>query len=80
MCIRDRNNGTWAVYYKLYFSQVSGSLGDVLDVTILDEDDNILLTGKLSELTQETIPAMESTLDSGQRQDLTCLLYTSRCV
>lgn len=66
-----KNNGTWAVYYKLYFSQVSGSLGDVLDVTILDEDANILLTGKLSELTQETIPAMESTLESGQRQDLT---------
>lgn len=70
-----KNNGTWAVYYKLYFSQVSGSLGDVLDVTILDEDDNILLTGKLSELTQETIPAMESTLDSGQRQDLTICFY-----
>lgn len=66
-----KNNGTWAVYYKLYFSQVSGGLGDVLDVTILDEDDNILLTGKLSELTKETVPAMEATLESGQRQDLT---------
>lgn len=66
-----QNNGTWAIYYKLYFSQISGSLGDVLDVSILDEDNVVLLTGKLSELTKETSPAMEDTLESGQRQNLT---------
>ena len=33
-----QNNGTWAVYYKLYFNQVEGNLGHVLHVTILNED------------------------------------------
>ncbi len=64
------NNSTWAVYYKVYFSQVSGSLGDVLEVTILSEDGQELIKGKLSELTQETVSALEDELAVGQRQNL----------
>ncbi len=65
-----QNNGTWAVYYKLYFSQVSGNLGDVLDVTILDEEGTELLSGKLSALTEKNVPAVENELTIGERQNL----------
>lgn len=66
-----QNNGTWAVYYKLYFNQVEGNLGHVLDVTILDEEGEVLLSGKLAELTKGNVPAVESVLEVKQRQDLT---------
>lgn len=66
-----QNNGTWAVYYKLYFSGVSGDLGSVLDVTVLDADGNMLVCGKMSELTQNSVHALESELAVGQRQALT---------
>lgn len=65
-----QNNGTWAVYYKLYFSQVSGNLGDVLDVTILNEDGTELLSGKLSALTESNVLALENELAVGQKQDM----------
>ena len=41
------NNGTWAVYCKLYFKEIKGDLADILDVTIKDAD-KVLYTGKLS--------------------------------
>lgn len=66
-----QNNGTWAVYYKLYFNQVEGNLGHVLDVTILNEEGEVLLSGKLADLTKGKTPAIESALEVGQRQDLT---------
>jgi hypothetical protein len=65
-----QNNGTWAVYYKLYFDQVDGDLGDVLDVTILDNGGAALLTGKLSALTRESASPLEDVLETGERQDL----------
>ncbi len=64
------NKGTWAVYYKLYFSQVSGSLGDVLDVTISDSNGTELLSGKLSDLTEKKVQPLESELAVGERQEL----------
>ncbi len=66
-----QNNGTWAVYYKLYFSGVSGELGDVLDVTVLDESGKLLVCGKLSELTKDSVHALESELAVNERQELT---------
>ncbi len=66
-----QNNGTWAVYYKLYFSGVSGDLGNVLDVTILDESGNMLVFGKMSELTQNSVHALENELAMNERQELT---------
>ena len=58
------------MYYKLYFSQVSGNLGDVLDVTILNEDGTELLSGKLSALTESNVLALENELAVGQKQDM----------
>ncbi len=65
-----KNKGTWAVYYKLYFSQVSGNLGDILDVTILNEDGEELLSGKLSALTEKNVAALENELEAGERQNM----------
>ncbi len=66
-----QNKGTWSVYYKLYFSQVSGNLGDILDVAILDEEEKMLLSGKLSALTEQDVPALENELGLQERQNLT---------
>ncbi len=66
-----QNNGTWAVYYKLYFSNVKGRLGDVLEVTVLDEDGTVLLSDTMSAITRENALALADELDVGERQDLT---------
>ncbi len=66
-----QNNGTWAVYYKLYFSHVSGNLGDVLDVTILNDRGEELLSGKLAALTEKRVPALENELAVDQRENMT---------
>ncbi len=65
-----RNNGTWAVYYKVYFSQISGDLGNVLEVTIKKETGEVLLKGKLSELTENNVVAIEDELAEGAQQNL----------
>jgi|LSQX01.1.fsa_nt_gb hypothetical protein len=66
-----QNNGTWDVYYQLYFAQVDGNLGDVLDVTIFNEEGQTLLTGKLSALTYGRVPTVEDVLMVRERHDLT---------
>ncbi len=70
-----KNNGTWAVYYKLYFSDVKGELGDVLDITITDSNGTQLIKGKMSELTEKKVKALESQLDVGQKQELKAVFH-----
>lgn len=72
-----KNEGTWAVYYKLYFSNVKGDLGDVLDVTIknADGDGNVLLQGKLSKLKRHNVPVAEDELQVGERRDMTIIFH-----
>lgn len=70
-----KNNGTWAVYYKLYFSNVKGDLGDVLDVTIKNADGNVLLQGKLSKLNRHNVPVAEDELQVGEHRDMTIIFH-----
>ncbi len=70
-----RNEGTWEVYYTLFFSGVEGELADVLDVTILDSDKQPLMTGKMSDLTRENIPALENELAVGETQTMYVRFY-----
>ena len=70
-----KNNGTWAVYYKLYFSNVKGDLGDVLDVTIKNADGNVLLQGKLSKLNRHNVPVAEDELQVGELRDMTIIFH-----
>ena len=69
------NKGTWAVYYKLYFSNVKGDLGDVLDVTIENAEGNVLLQGKLSKLKRHNVPVVEDELKVGERRDMTIIFH-----
>lgn len=69
------NKGTGAVYYKLYFSNVKGDLGDVLDVTIKNADGNVLLQGKLSKLNRHNVPVAEDELQVGERRDMTIIFH-----
>ncbi len=64
------NQGTWDVYYKLYFDNVEGGLADVLDVEIRDGD-TVLLGGKISELTKEQVGAADDILKLKERRELT---------
>ncbi len=64
------NKGSWAVYYKVYFSEVSGALGDVLDVTILTKEGEPLLMGKLADLTRENVLTLEDELEVNERKNM----------
>lgn len=64
------NQGTWDVYYKLYFDNVEGGLADVLDVEIRGGD-TVLLGGKISELTKAQVGAVDDVLKLKERQELT---------
>lgn len=68
------NNGTWDVYYKFYFSDVSGPLADVVEVTVRD-DDTVLYSGLLSALTRTAAAADGKTLAPGQTREFTATFY-----
>lgn len=69
-----KNEGTWEVYYKLYFSDVKGDLANVLDVTIQDGSD-VLYTGKMADLTRSTAAVADKRLAVGQRRDFTITFH-----
>lgn len=64
------NQGTWDVYYKLYFDNVEGGLADVLDVEIRDGD-TVLFNGKIADLTKEKVGAADDILRLHERRELT---------
>lgn len=64
------NQGTWDVYYKLYFDNVEGGLADVLEVEIRDGD-TVLFGGKIADLTKETVGAADDILKLNERRELT---------
>ncbi|MBR4295342.1 MAG: hypothetical protein IKT56_00705 [Clostridia bacterium] len=69
-----QNKSTWDVYYKIYFDNVEGELGDVLEITILDGD-KILCRGTANELTRENVTAFDDVLKVDERRDLTIRFY-----
>ena len=64
------NQGTWDVYYKLYFDNIEGGLADVLEVDIRDGD-TVLFGGKIADLTKETVGAADDILKLHERRELT---------
>lgn len=69
-----KNEGTWEVYYKLYFAHVDGDLADVLDVTIR-QGDTVLYSGKMSALTRRTATTADQRLAVGQQRDFTITFH-----
>ena len=68
------NQSTWDVYYKIYFDNIEGGLADVLIVDILAED-RVLYSGKMAELSRESIAAADDVLRLSERRELTLRLY-----
>ncbi len=64
------NQSTLDVYYKIYFTDVSGGLADVLTVTVMDGDET-LYAGSVAGLTRENVSAAKDALGIGQRRNLT---------
>ena len=64
------NQGTWDVYYKLYFDNIEGGLADVLDVELRDGD-TVLFNGKIADLTKEQVGAADDILKLNERRELT---------
>ena len=68
------NNGTWDVYYKLYFKNVKGGLADILDITIKDGDE-VLYKGTASQLSKDNIEAAKDVLKLNEKQELSIYFY-----
>lgn len=72
-----KNNGGWEVFYKLYFEEVVGKLGDVLEITIYEKGapETFLLKGKISDLVNADRLDIADKLEAGQKQELIALFH-----
>lgn len=68
------NQSTFAVYYKIYFKDVSGGLADVLNITI-KKDDQVLYQGTASELNKEDVSVIDEILDSNKKHVLKAIFH-----
>ncbi len=66
-----QNNSTWAVYFRLFFEEDAGALGDILLVTLLDADGTELHTGRLNDFTDRQNPIYQGELAVDQRRVMT---------
>ncbi len=67
------NEGSAAVYYKIYFKNIDGDLADALDVTISDGTEGnakVLYYGKARNLTLANDKLESDDLDIGERKEL----------
>ncbi len=64
------NLSTCAVWYKIYFGNVSGEMADAVEVEICDGD-TVLAHGKLTDLNEESTAAFDSALAIGEKKTLT---------
>ena len=60
------NTGTADVWYKIYFSNVTGNMSDHIDVSIATGD-AVLYSGKMSELTKSDVTTSETMLRIGEK-------------
>lgn len=70
-----RNEGTCDVYYKIYFQDVEGDLGYVLETTIRDDAGNILFSGILADMNRRTVKTAEDILELGGTRDMTITFH-----
>ena len=68
------NDSTCEVYYKLYFSNVSGELADVLEVTVLSGNDEIF-RGDMADLTRAAAATTDDPLAIGAQENLKVQLH-----
>ncbi len=70
-----KNNGTWAVYCKVFFEGVNGELADVLDVIIADDAGKTVASGKMSDLTKSNVEALETELAIDEAKEMTITFH-----
>ena len=68
------NDSTCEVYYKLYFSDIEGELAEVLEVTVLADDEEVG-TGILSELLSDGGIVAEEALEVGEDAYVSVLIH-----
>ena len=66
------NEGTWDVYYKVYFENVKGDLAEVLDITLKDGE-RVVYSGKAADMTRDEIESDEEILKEGERRQMTII-------
>lgn len=72
------NRSTWAVYFKLYMTDVQGELADVLRITIADKAGNTLYQGTASELTRADAPVADEALEVDETREFTITFFYPR--
>ena len=70
-----RNEGTGDFYYKIYFREVEGDLADDLEITIRDEEDKILFSGILADMTRLAVKPADDVLAPDEQRDLTITFH-----
>ena len=72
-----RNESTCDVYYKLYFDNVKGDLGKVLEISIYPrgESNNVLFSGVMSRMTRLRVKAAEDALAVGEEKWFTIAFH-----
>lgn len=68
------NKSTVPVYYKLYFEEVAGGLGDVIQITIR-EGEQILYTGTANGLSRQQVVAADDFLKEKEKKTLQVWFY-----
>ncbi len=69
------NNGTFDVWYRVYFTEVDGTLKDYITVTVKEEDGRVLCSGKMHELEKKKVSV--GTLAAGEEKNLCIEFYFS---
>lgn len=68
------NQSSCEVFYRLYLTDVSGDLADVLEITVIDGDD-VIFEGKANEFTKEGFGYSEDQLALNERRELTISFF-----
>lgn len=66
-----KNDSSWAVYYRLYFDNVTGGLADVMEIRIWDPEAEVeYFQGTANDLTRAFVGSADDELAVGERRDL----------
>lgn len=68
------NTGSVDAWYKLYFTNVSGSLAERIEVTIANGSD-VIYKGLLASLSEENVNSTDDALAVGEKRVLTITFY-----
>ena len=68
------NIGSWDVYYKLYFNNIDGDLGDILHITV-SQDEDVIYSGFASEFTKQNVKSINDILEINEKKTFSIYFY-----